>query len=191
MTAAARALLSEVGYPDGFELEFMATATLTNTDTVAIEHLKAIGVQIKPVTVESSVLTANRAARKYKHAINGGRLGVTAWTPIKIMYDFWAPDSTRNVSGVNDSGVERANRPRSLRWMQTSRFGWFGKSTSAFSTGLLSGNSRRFWSLIRHPWLHDVASSVQGNFCCYGNTQLDIAWVDDTAPGGREGRLKL
>jgi hypothetical protein len=47
-----------------------------------------------------------------------------------------------------------------------------------------------FYVFFRRPWLHNVASAVQGQFCCWGTPQAAVAWIDDTAPDGRGGRLK-
>jgi hypothetical protein len=45
-----------------------------------------------------------------------------------------------------------------------------------------------FYVFFRRPWLHNVASAIQGQFEAWGTVQVAIAWVDDTAlEGGRVG----
>ena len=47
-----------------------------------------------------------------------------------------------------------------------------------------------FYIFFRRPWLQNVASAVQGQFCCWGTPQAAVAWIDNTAPEGRGGRLR-
>jgi hypothetical protein len=47
-----------------------------------------------------------------------------------------------------------------------------------------------FAAWMRQPWLHNVASAVQGWFPNYGSHQVSVGWIDDTAPAGRAGRLR-
>ncbi len=186
----AKELLAEAGYPNGFEMEFMTGTDLRNDDIVAMQYLEAIGVRVKPVQVESTVLTANRLARKFTHAITA-RDSATGWTAIKNAIEYFTPDATKNLSQVNDPVmndlIERAaytldadEYVRLIRQINDRSL------DQAYYLEKVVG----FYVLFGRPWLHNVASAVQGQFLAWGTVQVAVAWIDDTAPEGRKGRLK-
>jgi ABC-type transport system substrate-binding protein len=172
--ARARALLAEAGYPNGFEMEFMTGTALDNADVVAIQYLEAIGVRVKPIQVESAVLTGNRLSRNYTHAVSGGRSAATGWTAIKNAMDFFLPDAPQNTSGVNDPVMTNL----------------IEKAAYSLDQAYFLEKVVGFYTFFRRPWLQNVASAVQGQFCCWGTPQAAVAWIDHTAPDGRGGRLR-
>jgi peptide/nickel transport system substrate-binding protein len=186
----AKRLLAEAGYPNGFELELMTDTTIDNDDVVAIQYLEAIGVRVRPVHLEASVLSTNRESRKFAHAVTGGR-SATGWTAIKNAFEFYTPDSVKNYSGINDPVmtdlVERAAYTLDIdEQIQLIRKINERHMDQAYHLDKVVG----FYIFFRRPWLHNVASAVQGQFCCWGTPQGAVAWIDDTAPDGRGGRLK-
>ena len=186
----AKALLAEAGYPNGFDLELMTGTTLSNDNVVAIQYLEAIGVRVKPVHLEAAVLSNNVLERKFTHAISG-RDSATGWTAIKNAFEFFTPGGTKNLSGIDDpvlnNLLEKAaytldadEQLRLVRQMHERSL------DQVYYLEKVVG----FYVFFRRPWLHNVASAVQGQFCCWGTPQAALAWIDDTAPEGRKGRLK-
>jgi ABC-type transport system substrate-binding protein len=186
----AKALLAEAGYPNGFELEFMVGTTLSNSNVVIIQYLEAIGVRVKPVHLESSVLNGNQLAKRYNQAISA-RWSASGWAGIKNALDFFLPDSPRNLSGVEDPVMndllEKAaytldvdEHIKLLREINQRSL-----DQAYYLEGVVG-----FYVFFRRPWLHNVASAVQGQYCCWGTPQAAVAWIDDTAPDGRSGRLR-
>ena len=43
---------------------------------------------------------------------------------------------------------------------------------------------------FRQPWLHNVQDHIHSWTCCWGSQQWRLAWIDDTAPAERRGKLK-
>jgi ABC-type transport system substrate-binding protein len=105
--------------------------------------------------------------------------------------DFFLPDAPQNTSGVNDPVmtdlIEKAaytldvdEQVRLIRQINDRSL------DQAYFLEKVVG----FYTFFRRPWLQNVASAVQGQFCCWGTPQAAVAWIDDTAPEGRKGRLR-
>jgi peptide/nickel transport system substrate-binding protein len=186
----AKELLAEAGYPNGFEMEYMLGTTLADDDIVVIKYLEAIGVRVKLVQVESTVLSANRNAKKFNHAIITG-LSATGWTAVKNAFEFWSPDSQKNYGGINDPVMldllDRA--AYTLDWdeqVQLIR----QMNQRALDQAYYLLKVVGYYVFFRRPWMNNVASAIQGQFQAWGTVQVAVAWNDDTAPEERKGHLK-
>jgi peptide/nickel transport system substrate-binding protein len=187
--ALAKQLLVEAGYPNGFEMEYMVSGDPINRDVMTQQMLDQIGVRVKFNQVESTVLTAARTNMTFKHAIIG--TPQTGYDAIKLLREWYLPDSPRNWGGINDPAmtdlVQRAtytvdpDEQQRLLWQVHERY-----LDQAYSLQFYVA----FTIHARQPWMHNVASAVQGYFNAYGYHQVTIAWLDDKAPGSRSGHLK-
>ena len=185
----AKQLLTEAGYANGFELELALTGTPTSRDVMTEQYLAAIGVRLKFNTLESTVLTNTRTTKNFKHAIT--HTAQTGYDPVKLAREWFLPDSPRNWGSYNDPVmtdlVERAtytlNPDEQTRLI---------KQIHERSLDQCYGLEFfvQFTIHVRNPWLHNIASAVQGYFNAWGYHQVSVAWIDDKAPVGRAGRLK-
>jgi len=185
----AKQLLTEAGYPNGFEMEYMVSTSPTNTDVMTQQYLEQIGVRVKFNQVESVVLTAARTNKTFKHAIIG--TPQTGYDPVKVAREWFLPDSPKNWGSVNDPTmtdlVERASYTVDANEQQ--------RLVEQIHERDLDQAYRlqryvAFAVFMRQPWLHNVASATQGYFNAWGYHQVSVAWMDDKAPAGRAGRLK-
>ena len=136
------------------------------------------------------MLTAARANKTFKHAVIAS--AQTGYDPVKAARDWFLPDTPRNYGGINDPVmtdlVEKATYTLDADELQ--RLLWQIHERSLDQAYQLEFYVA-FSVFMRQPWLHNVASAVQGWFSAYGFHQVNVAWVDDKAPTGRAGRLKV
>ena len=187
--AKARSLLAEAGLPDGFEMELMTGTSLADADVMTIQYLEAIGVRVKTVQLESAVLSGNRLNKRFKHAINGE--SSSGFTPVMNALDLFLPTSPRNYAQVDDPVM--TNLVNELTYtLDADQVGPLVRRINERALDQCYALERvvNFTILFRQAWLHNVATAVQGYYCCFGSQQVAVAWVDDKAPAGRAGHLK-
>ncbi len=185
----ARQLLADAGYANGFEMEYVVSGNPDNADVLTQQYLERIGVRLKLVQVESTVLTATRLNKRFKHAIKGE--SSSGFTPIMNALDLFLPTSPRNYAQVDDpvmtdlvnKATYTLNADEQIRLVRQ-------MNDRALDQCYAIERVVSFHIFFRQPWLHNVASAVQGWYCCFGSQQVAVAWIDDKAPGGRAGRLK-
>jgi ABC-type transport system substrate-binding protein len=170
-------------------MEYMVSGAPTNRDVMTQQMLEQIGVRVTFNQVESTVLTAARTNKTFKHAII--HTPQTGYDPIKLVREWYSPSSPRNWGGIDDPVmtdlVEQAaytldhDEQQRLLWKIHERY-----LDQCYSLEFYVA----FTVHVRQPWMHNVASAVQGYFNAYGYHQVTLAWIDSTAPAGRQGRLK-
>lgn len=183
----AKQLLAEAGYPDGFEIEVLVAAPVSDFWVLVAEYFRAIGVRVRFDEKESTVVEATRNRKAFKHAVGGqSHLGFHAARPA---LQYFLPESPRNVSSVNDpKAIELVYRAvysldpdEQMRlFKELNDYGM----DQCFAVETFS----EFLTHYFQPWLHNIASTPTGWICCTGTWQWGRAWIDDTAPAGRAGR---
>jgi ABC-type transport system substrate-binding protein len=185
----AKQFLTEAGYPNGFEMEFMVSGAPSNRDIMMQQQLAEVGVRVVFNQVESVVRTNARLNGTFKHAVDN--TSSTAYDPVKIASERFLPNSGKNWGGVNDPEmtalVEKATY--TLDADEQSRLIKQIHERSLDQAYQLETYTA-FVEFVRQPWLHNGASAVQGYFNVFGYHQAAVLWVDDSAPGDRRGRLK-
>ena len=185
----AKQFLTEAGYPNGFDMEYMVSGTPTNQDITVQQYLEQVGVRVSFNQVESTVLTASRTNLTFKHAIIG--TPSTGYDPVKVAREWFLPDSLKNWGGVND--------PVMTELINKATFTLDPDEQNRLLSQIHARDLDQCYRLERYtriipfvaqPWLRNVASAVQGQFDAYGNHQVSVAWIDDKAPAERAGRLK-
>jgi peptide/nickel transport system substrate-binding protein len=185
----AKQLLADAGYANGFEMEYIVSGNPDNADVLTQQYLEGIGVRLTIQSVESTVVTATRLNKRFRHAIKGE--SSSGFTPIMNALDLFLPSSPRNYAQIDDPVMtdlvnkatytldpdEQTRLVRQINDRATDQCYALERVVS-------------FHIFFRQPWLHNVASAVQGWYCCFGSQQVGVAWIDDTAPAGRAGRLK-
>jgi ABC-type transport system substrate-binding protein len=185
----AKQLLAEAGYANGFELEKVVSGNPSDRDLMMAKYLEAIGVHVRFVSLEATVVTATRQEKRFRHAID--HTSQTGYDAIKLVREWYLPDSPRNWGSINDPVmtdlVERASytldpdEQRRLLWEINAR-----ELDQVYSIQPYTA----FTIHVRQPYLFNVASAVQGYFNAWGYHQVRYAWIDDTGPAGRAGRLR-
>jgi hypothetical protein len=134
------------------------------------------------------VLTATRLNKRFKHAIKGEPS--SGMSGVMNALDLFLPGSPRNYGQVDDAQMNDLLNSAA-----------YSLNADAETRLVRQINERAvdqcyalervvgFHTFFRHSWLHNVASAVQGFYCCTGSQQIALAWIDDTAPTGRAGRL--
>ena len=187
--AQARALLAEAGYPNGFEMEYLVSGAPVNRDVMAQQMLEQIGVRVKFNQVESTVLSAARVNKTFKHSILGA--AQTGYDPIKLVREWYLPDSPRNWGGIEDPAMTDLVGRVTYTLDADEQQRLLGQIHERYLEQCYSLQFYvQFTVHVRQPWMHNVASAVQGYFNAYGFHQTTLAWIDDKAPAGRGGRLK-
>ena len=98
---AARALLAEAGYPDGFTLSMPEIASFSNFNPVVEQMLAAIGVTVDWVQIApNTTITELRSGRYPAYVFQFGYQGTWA-----EMLKFTRPTSPWNTSQVNDPAL--------------------------------------------------------------------------------------
>ena len=190
--AKAKALLAEAGYANGFEMECVVSGPPSNADVMTQQYLEQIGVRVRFNQLESAVAGASLINKTFKHAhARMSGTGSTGYDPIKIAREWLLPGSPKNFGSINDpvmsALVEQATytlnpdeQQRLVHQIHERDLDQVYRLDRYIS----------FASFVRQPWLHNVASAVQGYFNAWGYHQVTVAWMDDKAPAGRAGRLK-
>jgi hypothetical protein len=141
------------------------------------------------VQLESAVLTGNRVNKTFKHSILGE--SSSGFTPVMNALDLFLPNSPRNYARVDDPlmtdllnkvtyTLDADEQVRLVKQI----------NDRALDQCYAIERVVNFYTFFRQRWLQNVATAVQGYYCCFGSQQVAVGWVDDTAPGGRAGRLK-
>jgi ABC-type transport system substrate-binding protein len=156
---------------------------------MAQQYLEQIGVKLTFNQVESTVLTGIRTAKTFKHLTT--HTAQTGYDAIKLAREWFLPDSPRNWGSYDDpvmtNLVERASYTLDADEQKRLLMQIHERSPDqAYNLEFFV----QFTIHVRQPWLHNIASAVQGYFNAWGYHQVTVAWVDDKAPAGRAGRLK-
>jgi len=187
--AKAKELLAEAGYPNGFEMEIITTSPVANLWVVAKDYLAAIGVRLVFKELESVVVTANRTNRTYKDAIPG--VDHVSQHGVRQALQEFMPDSPKNAGNINDpvltdligKAAYSLDADEQLRLLkQINDYAM----DQCFALETFSG----FQMILKQPWLHNMAQAPSGFMIHTGGWQFGVAWLDDTAPAERKGRLK-
>jgi peptide/nickel transport system substrate-binding protein len=187
--AKARSLLAEAGFPNGLELEFMVSGSPTNEHIIVQQYFDQIGVKLAFNQVESVVNTQAQLNRSFKHMIASA--GISSFEVSGSARGFWLPDAPTNVGGISDlvmtDLVEKItyslDADEQVRLVQQ-----LNTRDLEQQYHLIFPNFLQLF--VWHPWLHNMANAPSGNFQIFSHYQYGNAWVDDTAPEGRQGRLR-
>jgi peptide/nickel transport system substrate-binding protein len=99
-----RRLLAEAGYPKGFKTQLTVTNGLGRDfidDAQLVQrYLKDVGIEVELKLQEYGAYVATTAQGKYE-GMARGPFGI-AWEPDSPLYRAFAPDSSTNISHVND-----------------------------------------------------------------------------------------
>lgn len=182
----ARRLLAEAGYPDGFEVEW-TVSSISDHDQVVAQQWAQVGVRVKFVQVESTVLTNLINTKKFPGIVaTGATPGLSGlWESVNYFHSR-SPINFGNIADpVMDELLERARstvdpaeQVRLLRQVQEHEL----------------SQCNTIWTVANHrytiwkPWFHYVGDHLRGRGIHFGNTNWAYTWIDDTAPGGRGGK---
>ena len=183
----AKRLLAEAGYPNGFEMEFMSPSPVADYNELTAQYWEAIGVRVKWDIQESTVVTASRYQRTFRHAIYG--VYPSALVGIRNAREFYHPESPLNFSRVNDPVmtdlIEKAtytlDPDEQLRLLEQI-------NNRALDQCYEVWRFATTYNEFRQPWVQNFANATSGWGQFFGNWQWGITWVDDKAPGDRAGR---
>src|SRR6266511_1125290 len=101
---AARRLLAEAGFPNGFKTLLYTTGGFGPDFLDAVQlvqrYLKDVGIEAELKLQEFGAYTATTMQGKFEGLAM--EPGVPGWEPDSILYGAYAPDSLRNIGHVND-----------------------------------------------------------------------------------------
>jgi ABC-type transport system substrate-binding protein len=152
----ARRLLTEAGYGSGLTLELETTAPVSDLYIMVRDMWREIGVELTFREVESSVVTADRNNKRFKHLIPSTATGGVADLHPYVSA-IWGLDSPRNWGSVNDPYMtERIERQQwSLDPDERIRIGreMFDRAYDQMHhLWLVTGNLIHVW----HPWVFNI-----------------------------------
>jgi len=185
----AKELLIEAGYPNGFDFNIITSGPATNFHVVLAEHLAAIGVRVNFEQLESTVYATQRTNRTY----TGGVVGAdhTAFHGMRQVMQEFLPDSPKNAGYIDDPfltdlvykaayTLDANDQMRLLKQINDYAM------DQCFAIETFSGFQMNFMQ----PWVHNMAGGQSGWLIASASAQIGVAWLDDTAPAERRGRLK-
>jgi peptide/nickel transport system substrate-binding protein len=185
----SKQLLAEAGYPNGFEMTLITSGSPTNFQVVLAEYLAAIGVKVNFEQLESTVYATARNDRTYKDAVVGA--DHTAFHGMRQVLQEFVPDSPKNAGNIDDPfltdlifraayTIDADEQMRLLKQINDYAM------DQCFAIETFSGFQMNFMQ----PWVHNIAGGTSGWLIASASAQLGVAWIDDTAPPERRGRLK-
>ena len=185
----AKELLAEAGYPNGFEMEIITTAPVSNLWVVAKDQLAAIGVRVVFKELESIVVTASRTDRTYRDAIPG--VDHVSYHGVRQALQEFMPDSPKNAGNINDPVITdlilkaaySLDADEQLRLLKQI-------NTYAMDQCFAVETASPFVMNFRQPWVHNMGQAPSGFMLATGGWQYALSWLDNTAPAERRGRLK-
>ena len=156
---------------------------------VLAEYLGAIGVRVKFEQLESTVFAGNRTNRTYRDALVGP--DHTAFHGMRQVMQELLPESPKNFGFIDDPfltdlifraayTMDANEQIRLLRQINDYAM------DQCFAIETFSGFQMNFMQ----PWVHNIAGACSGFLIASASAQLGVAWIDDTAPEERKGRLK-
>jgi len=156
---------------------------------VLAEHLAAIGVRVNFEQLESTVYATQRTNRTY----TGGVVGAdhTAFHGMRQVMQEFLPDSPKNAGYIDDPfltdlvykaayTLDANDQMRLLKQINDYAM------DQCFAIETFSGFQMNFMQ----PWVHNMAGGQSGWLIASASAQIGVAWIDDTAPAERRGRLK-
>jgi peptide/nickel transport system substrate-binding protein len=184
----SRRLLTEAGYPGGFELEFLLSGAPDGGHLGIQKMLADVGIRVVFRQVESVVLTNLYTTKDFPGYVEIGANapGMSGLWEAEVMY---APDAATNYGSINDTvmndllararkTLDHDEQVRLLREIAARDL------DQCFYIWLES----RHRSEIMQPWLWNMAAHVRGRPVAFGSWSVTLAWIDDRAPAGRGGR---
>jgi len=185
----AKRLMTEAGYPNGYDIEFLgATGDGAVAYVVAVQQqLAASGFRLTVKELETTVRTNQRNEKNFKDVTSGGQdAGYDMEMNIARLYI--RPDAPRNYGSVNDATLmDLAEKQRYEldydRRVQMAR-GVHARYLEIIPTLHILSRHRM---TLRHPWLHNWGDNIMSWLCCWGAQQSRQVFMDDTAPSGRAG----
>jgi ABC-type transport system substrate-binding protein len=185
--AEAKKLMAEAGYPNGYDIEMLISATPTATETAMQQMLAESGFRLTFNQKESAVVTNLRNEKDFKDLTSGSQ--DSGYDMEMNIYRLWArPDAPRNYGSVDDAILADLAQKQRYELDYNTRLGIARQVHARYleiipTLHVLS----RHRMTVRHPWLHNWGDNIHSWLCCWGSQQMRQLYMDDTAPSGRGG----
>ncbi|MCU1689980.1 MAG: ABC-type dipeptide transport system, periplasmic component [Pseudonocardiales bacterium] len=179
--AAAKKLLAEAGFPNGFDVELMTTdgygPSITNQAQWVQQDLKDVGINVTLKVLDYATFFSTFAAKGYSI---GYGLATGFLTPDEWLQADYKSDGPRNWFNVNDPKLDamiteqrgiitKGDREKKLQ--EISKYIVSNVANPIFGmqyTGLL----------VSQPYVHNLYTHPQ-----YARPYMADVWLDKTAPG--------
>lgn len=188
--ARARRLLREAGYPDGFEMEVLATPDRTYGMGIVeaiIPYLKKVGILVKPRLVENAIgqelVFVSGDYDSYMWSFNAGP------DPLSALRRFHSqtPNTAGNYIFYKDAGYDRLVDAAAAAGTPAERLVRLKRADAYFTAQApiwFFSHSKSY--LVQQPWVHGLQANVVESMYQY----FDDVWVTRASPraGGGRGR---
>lgn len=184
----ARRLLEEAGYKDGLEVEFLTTSPVPDSVLLLQKYLEAVGVRLRLVEQESTVVTAARTNKTFRGMISGS--AIPGLDVDLAVYPLFAPGSALNWGNVDD--------PVLTELLERIRFSLDQDERTRLAKQVndrVLDQVHHLWIfsvhdiVIMHPWVRNYVDALHTWVSNWGSWAWRIVWLTDHAPAGRGGRL--
>ena len=177
---AAKKLLAEAGYPNGFSVEMLATdgygPVMVKDAQWVQEDLKRVGIDVTlKITDYASYLTA---ASKKDYSILWGYI-TGLGTPDEWLQQYWTTDGPRNWFNISDPKLDQMIKEQQAILDPDERT----KALHAISEYMVAnvinpvGGGQANVPLIQQTWVHNYYAMPIG-----GRDWSAEAWVDENSP---------
>jgi peptide/nickel transport system substrate-binding protein len=183
----AKRLMAEAGYPNGYDLELLVSATPSASQIAMQQQMAEAGFRLTFNQKESTVVTNIRNEKTFKDLVSGSQ--DSGYDMEMNIYRLWAgPDAIRNYASVDDKILADLAQKQRYELDYNKRLEIARQVHARYLEiiPLLHVTSAHRMT-VRHPWMKNWGDNIHSWLCCWGSQSSRQVMITDEAPGGRGG----